>query len=335
MFDRLKRLLGQDDPLAPHRLNDAVQDDALDQSIDAIRQTQIIDPSRSPDEFDSATSGFANKKKPKKQKDTGLRSSDPTARTPLYRPTLRPPMAFLAVLDDGSIRDSEVTRLRGGMITIGREHGDLLFPHEVLMSSRHAQLECRRHRGSYQWHFKDLNSRNGSFFRVQRALMRDGQEFLIGSHRFAFRLPLPDGTLKANGRFGVETAAVAGEPVDEDVHSTQLVGPQINPATLPRLIWKGLQGGEQVYQFASNHIVIGSDQETSALGISGDPYICRNHTKLYQGERGWVIEDIGSQNGTWLRLPEAKLDQVTEFQLGEQRFYFRPPQFNHAADEAS
>ncbi len=324
MFDKLKRLLGaadgrsNDDALA----HQTMTGETLDQEIDAIRQTMVVDPSRlrgddEPD-VDNGSGGAAMhgatqaRGAKSRAAATGKASSK---RTPLYRPILRPPMAFLSALDDGSIKESEVHRLRGGVAVIGREQGDLTFPHEVLMSSKHAQLECRRHRGSYQWHFVDLDSRNGSFFRVQRAYLRNAQEFLVGGHRFAFKMPTPDGRFDDGG--GTQ---VSGD--DKDARATQLVSDV--KVSLPKLVYRDPKGPEQSYTLESTHIVIGSDPSTSALSIN-DPYVCPNHLQLHHTPRGWLIEDLNSRNGIWLRLHDVKLDQITEFQLGEQRFYFRPP----------
>src|SRR5262245_22964663 len=53
-----------------------------------------------------------------------------------FRPSARPPMALLYVLDDGD-DTGEVVRLRGGSFVIGRVEGDLVIPHDGGMSGRH------------------------------------------------------------------------------------------------------------------------------------------------------------------------------------------------------
>lgn len=337
MFAHLKKWLNRETPQAGLPYEATMAGDSLDESFDAIRQTQMVDPSQFggiPEPVPAA----ATVNLPGSPKRSSNRSSNQSPqqeaaavgdrKTPLYCPTLRPPMAFLAVMDDGSIKDSEVHRLRGGRLVLGRDQGDLVFPAEVLMSGTHAQIECRRTNDtathSFQWHFVDLKSRNGSFFRVQRALLRDGQEFLLGSHRFAFRLPDNENT-EANSSGGNQPAMPAKDPA-ADLMATQLVRPAGSDSAMPRLKWRGTTGGERTYQFDRPHIVIGSDPATCALSIGTDAYLCPNHAKLHQTEKGWVLEDLTSRNGTWVRLQEAKLNQATEFQLGEQRFYFRPPQ---------
>ena len=309
-----------------------VAGESLDQEIDAIRQTQMIDPSR----LEPTERLVPNR--PEKAAPTGKsksRSASTQARvtTPNYRPALRSPMAVLAILDDGSanVNDAELVRLRGGPVIIGREQGDVRLPHEVLMSSRHAQLECRRHQAGYQWHFTDLNSRNGSFFRIQRALLRDGQEFLIGQHRFTFRVPDAQGALvdrqvdvqspESTSAFDTDypnpTSADAS-----DAGATQLVANVDLP--IPRLLFRDAKGPQRTFQLDGEAVLIGVDGKRCQLTLP-DRYVCPVHARLQLGPQGWTVEDAPSRNGVWLRLSEAKLDQVTEFQLGEQRFFFRPP----------
>jgi len=185
------------------------------------------------------------------------------------------------------------------------------FPHEVVMSSKHAQFECRRDRDGYHWRFVDLSSRNGSYLRVQKPLLQPGHEFLAGGHHFTFEMPL-------------------SHPAAEDPGATMLVTE--GPSVLPKLTYRDPEGTARSFLVDRPHLVIGSDASTStsALGIGHwalgivDHFLCPNHLQLHQTPRGWMIEDLSSRNGVWLRLPGVKLDRATEFQLGEQRFYFRP-----------
>src|SRR5260370_41437856 len=54
-----------------------------------------------------------------------------------FRPTLRPPMALLCVLDDGE-DTGEILRIRAGSFVIGRVEGNLTISHDGGISSRHA-----------------------------------------------------------------------------------------------------------------------------------------------------------------------------------------------------
>ncbi|MEM1226787.1 MAG: FHA domain-containing protein [Planctomycetota bacterium] len=318
MFDKLKQILGgSSNPtaLADDLIGDRVDGSALGDGIDAIRQTQMLDETVMAPRRESSPA--PTKVAKPRRRGSGRR---PTGRSkssvPTYTPTLRPPTAILAAFDDGSTQDAELFRLRGGTHVIGRDAGDVQFPHEVLMSSRHAELQCRLEGKQYVWHFNDLNSRNGSFFRVGRAPLTQGQEFILGRNRLCFRFA------------SIDIDAGPGESGgDDDLSKTQLVGGIRGGDALPEIVVRGLDGSESIHQIARDHIVIGSDEATCALSLPQDPYVSPNHARVFREAGEWKLEDLGSRNATWFRMSSARLDQMTEFQLGEQRFYFRP----HAA----
>jgi hypothetical protein len=98
--------------------------------------------------------------------------SSPAAGASPYRPTLRPPVALLTVLDDGK-NDGEVLRLRTDRFVIGRSEGDFNIRHDTLISARH--LEITRHRAGdqYRWVLTDLQTTNGLFIRCSRIALVD------------------------------------------------------------------------------------------------------------------------------------------------------------------
>src|SRR5438094_881285 len=53
-----------------------------------------------------------------------------------YRPMQRPPVALLIVYDDGKTA-GETIRVRTDRFVVGRTEGDLLLPHDALVSTRH------------------------------------------------------------------------------------------------------------------------------------------------------------------------------------------------------
>src|SRR5262249_23906879 len=57
----------------------------------------------------------------------------PEPETPLYRPSRRPTTGLLTVFDDGR-DEGEQIRLRGDRFIIGRTEGDLVIPHDGLLS---------------------------------------------------------------------------------------------------------------------------------------------------------------------------------------------------------
>ena len=72
-----------------------------------------------------------------------LASADARASAASYRPTLRPPMAVLTVFDDGK-HEGEQIRLRGNRFIVGRTEGDLMIPHDGMISARPSKSRGNR-----------------------------------------------------------------------------------------------------------------------------------------------------------------------------------------------
>ena len=119
----------------------------------------------------------------------------PPASTGAYRPTQRPPLALLTVLDDGK-SEGEVVRLRADRFVIGRSEGDLLIPHDQQISARHIEITRQRSGDKYRWVVTDLQSSNGLFIRVSRTILADKRSSwpvwaAIASRRPAAIFPKP------------------------------------------------------------------------------------------------------------------------------------------------
>src|SRR5579859_5369539 len=105
-----------------------------------------------------------------------------------WQPALRPPMAILTVFDDGKT-DGEKIRLRDGRFVIGRTDGDLVIPHDVMISSRHLEITRQQVGGQIRWVITDLQSTNGLYVRVLRTALADRSEILVGKGRYQFSAP--------------------------------------------------------------------------------------------------------------------------------------------------
>src|SRR5262249_24579521 len=102
---------------------------------------------------------------PRKPEEPAAPSPGTDQDTQPFRPTMRPSMALLTVLDDGD-DTGEALRIRGGSFVLGRVEGDFVIPHDGGMSGRHAQISRRFENGEYRWFLKDLQSTNGTFVRA-------------------------------------------------------------------------------------------------------------------------------------------------------------------------
>ena len=104
----------------------------------------------------------------------------------VFRPIRRPPMAVVCVLDDGEKKTGEEFRVRGDRLVIGRTEGGVIIPHDDAISSRHLELVREVADGQYRWLVNDLGSTNGTFARVDEAVLRHNQELILGSRHYRF-----------------------------------------------------------------------------------------------------------------------------------------------------
>lgn len=232
--------------------------------------------------------------------------SPPADDTVPLRPVHRPPMGVLTVFDDGGT-DGEVVRVRPDAFVIGRSEGDLRIPHDGMMSARHARLSREFDRGRYRWFLTDLESRNGTFIRVNAAPLQHGSVVLIGSRRYRFH----DATHQPAGTTGAGAATVGFQAV--------------NPADLFPSVAEVRPDGSEGTPFLLHQdaATIGRDSKRCAL-VLDDPMASPVHARFFRdGKGGWQVENLGSLNGTWVKVARAPVGRGAQFLLGEQRFHFR------------
>ncbi len=237
-------------------------------------------------------------------------SASPSPQVRAFRPTNRQPLARLTILDDGSREEGESIRIRDSRFTIGREKGDLKIPFDSDISSSHAELRCQKQKGRFRWYLIDRKSTNGTFVRAFRASLSRKSELIIGGRRYLFQLP-------ELGNEAIETEALQTQAYRAPTRTMleQFV-PSLAETGVPEESARAFSiGGETT---------LGGDQRCQ-ITIGGDPFVSPVHARFYQDEtERWMIEDQKSLNGVWIRVKRFALDKQTEFQIGQQRFRFRP-----------
>lgn len=231
----------------------------------------------------------------------------PPGATP-YRPTLRPPMAVLTVFDDGR-SEGEQFRLRAGQFVIGRTEGDLLIPHDAMISARHVEITRQAMGGRQRWIITDLQSTNGLFVRVSRSVLTDQSELLIGKGRYRFLAPSTE---------GAPTADYA--PPESVRSSTQAWGNEDGAPAVTSLV-------EIVGNATANRVLlvggdywIGTDPDC-AICRPNDSYCDARHARLFRDAKGsWHAEHNRAVNGLWFRVPQVVAESAVHFQIGEQQF---------------
>jgi pSer/pThr/pTyr-binding forkhead associated (FHA) protein len=222
------------------------------------------------------------------------------------RPRERPPMALLSILDDGKSEGEEV-RLRGDRCVLGRTDGDVVIPHDSMMSGRHAELLRQKTASGYRWVLNDLGSTNGTFVRIGKSLLHDRAEFVVGRGRYRF------------------DAGQAAAPADAPPLGTTLAWTgSSSPSVLPTLVEITPAGlGGRVLLAAAEYWV-GRDALSCQVVRADDLTVNARHARLFRDPRGqWYVENNKSVNGLWLRVEQMPLAGTCQFRLGEQRFIFR------------
>jgi pSer/pThr/pTyr-binding forkhead associated (FHA) protein len=243
-----------------------------------------------------------------------LKEQVPGQDTLPYRPTHRPPVAVLCVLDDGQL-DGEWVRIRTAKFVIGRSEGDLVIPHDTIMSGRHAVLSRQVEKGRYRWYLTDLQSTNGTYVRVSKAALKPGQDILIGSRRYRFEGPAAGDAAPAEG-------GAAGEAVPKGgTQGWEVAG---SAGTTPSLVELTSRGEGQRFLLTKPENWVGRDPTQCSIVLANDQAVSPRHARLYRDGKGrWFVENVRSLNGTWVRLDKTPVDGTGQFQLGEQRFLVR------------
>jgi pSer/pThr/pTyr-binding forkhead associated (FHA) protein len=209
---------------------------------------------------------------------------------------------LVVVHRDGT--DGIAYNLLGDQIDIGRTEGDLLFedPH---LAPRHARVVASL-TGRV---LTPLESRNGVYVRLRGPIdLQDGDHLLVGKQVLKFEL-LTDAerSLRPALEHGV---VVFGTPVRPPWARLR----QVTPAAVTR----------DVFHLTRPDIVLG--RETADLVFSDDEFMSRRHAQVsFRNGRGH-LEDLGSSNGTFLRLrgPHGLIsgdlirlgDELLRFEIG-------------------
>ena len=185
---------------------------------------------------------------------------------------------LVVVHRDGT--DGITYNLLGDQIDIGRTEGDLLFedPH---LAPRHARISASL-TGRV---LTPLETRNGVYVRLRGSVdLQDGDHILIGKQVLRFEL-LTD--VERNLRPAVEHGVVVfGTPVRPPWARIR----QITPAAVTR----------DVFHLTRPEVIMG--RETGDVVFSDDEFMSRRHVQVaFRNGRGH-LEDLGSSNGTFLRL---------------------------------
>lgn len=269
-------------------------------------------PSRPTTQLQSVADIMALARRPKTITEPIGNAPIPADHTALYRPSRRPPVPILRILDDGQ-RSAESIRIRKSPFLIGRMEGDLTFPLDSGISGRHAELCLGQKHGQPCWQLRDLDSTNGTFVRAARAILAHNQILLLGSRCYVFDM-------------GTPTPASPAFPPGHVQATSQWQAVSSQPsATTPALVERTGSSPGTRHPLSPAGSTLGRNAGECNVCLD-DPLVDPCHANLFRDGKGrWCIEDAKSLNGVWVQVDEIYFLKNGYFQCGEQRFLLELP----------
>lgn len=220
-----------------------------------------------------------------------------SSRVPTY-PGLSPARLVL-VARDGT--EGESFPFSGESITVGRTHGDILFPEDPFLSPVHVRLN----RAADGILLTDSGSTNGVYLRIGKvASVYPGDMFMIG-HQL-LRLDQLDSQ---------------AQEYPPGADGTRLFGTPLQPAWgRVTQLGRGGVAGDHMYLRGSR---VSFGREGGDHVFPNDPFVSREHARLRLEITGQAmavhLEDLGSANGTYVRIRgAAKIAGGDAFRVGDQ-----------------
>jgi pSer/pThr/pTyr-binding forkhead associated (FHA) protein len=214
----------------------------------------------------------------------------------------------------------------GDSSDIGRSEGNIVLADDAYISPRHARIVLRG--GTYL--LRDLASTNGVFVRIPFARVPGELNRAAPPADGPEEQPLKDQDLFLVGqqvlRFEVVKDAEEGFGVASD-NGTLLFGTPATPR-YARLSLRSVEGvTRDVFHVRRRETILG--RESGDIVFTDDPFLSRRHALLRVHEQGpgqerrFTLSDLGSSNGTFLRVhEEVRLRNGDQFRIGQQLFRF-------------
>jgi pSer/pThr/pTyr-binding forkhead associated (FHA) protein len=206
---------------------------------------------------------------------------------------------LVSVRRDGS--DGEQTEVREEAFDIGRTEGQLQFGEDPYLAPRHCRLFLR----DGAWVLQDLDTANGVYRRfTQPRPLEDGEQLLLGKQVLAFeRLAAPEADLAPAVEHGV---MIFGSPLKTPWGRLK----QLTVAGIFR----------DVYHLHRPQVTFG--REDGDVVFPDDEFMSRKHMAVSFVEEKVLVQDLGSSNGTFLKVSEVDLASGDLLRLGDQLLRF-------------
>jgi pSer/pThr/pTyr-binding forkhead associated (FHA) protein/ribosomal protein L40E len=223
-------------------------------------------------------------------------ASEGAART-LYFGEMQTPNRAKLILIKGEGLDGVSYHLNADQHGAGRVEGDIVFPDDPLLSPRHATFFY----DNENLCVRDEGSANGVFVRIVGSVpLGPGARFLVGEQLLQFEPTDPDDT----------------QP-EADEEGTYFYGSPRRPGFF-KLV-QLLRGGDigMIFRAPAEEVTMG--REGNDINFPDDPFISGQHARVCVTPDGYILEDLDSKNGTFVRVDEPKILQHGDYVfLGQQ-----------------
>ena len=227
--------------------------------------------------------------------------------------------------------DREINRyfLPQGLTTLGRAEDNAIILDDSAVSRRHARIKVDGAKVSIE----DMGSGNGTYFgdnRIEVQELVDGDEIVIEPFRLLLRKD-KEGVVKDSTR---PVPASRPPPMSRlDAPPSRVKrDPGGSAAGGPRLEVVRGQGGPYLLTGANSSI---GRSEEATITLK-DPSSSRKHASIERTDRGWVVADLGSANGTYVNgasIKEMDLQDGDIILIGNTELRFVDPVVSAMDDE--
>ncbi|MFC1889705.1 FHA domain-containing protein [Thermodesulfobacteriota bacterium] len=226
-----------------------------------------------------------------------LASKDDTA----ILPKMKPICAITHVLEDG--KDGEQYFMKGDKFSVAQKVGDIIFPHDPLVSQPHLLI----YKSEGRIFTRDQNSKDGSFLMITKRIpLKDGDILFIGGQHFVFELP-------DLGKTPPEGIPVENEKTDTEYKEENLAREYAKIIEFKDQVVRGNQ-----YPIYKRRVTIG--RKDCDLSFPWIKYISRKHCSIEHSERNFFIGDLKSTNGTFIRMGhDIELNDKDVIRVGNQK----------------
>jgi hypothetical protein len=174
--------------------------------------------------------------------------------------------------------DGFTFQLQGTEHAAGRIAGPILFPDDTTVSPRHALFSLE----GATLTLRDLGSRNGTFIRLfEPKKLEDGEIFLCGEQVMRFEL-----YREVEPEKGEDGAVFGGTPLVPYLY---------------RLV-QVLPGGATGIAYCSTKKSVTLGRDDCDINFLHDRFISRYHTRIDHVDADFVVRDLDSRNGTYMKL---------------------------------